>query len=210
MPTLLKTAPAASFIKEWQLPPAATLGSSVRCKGILNEVRSRLPARERKSLAVAGSALLLSMPEGSEIEFERIAAIISEALHRVEALRVIPRELEDVLAISTTERHRWLKDGRLRSAGTRTVRLPGRSKTITFHVFDPRHVEDILNADLVATWREDDAVAAAERRRTSALIRALSRREKSIPSEAGTTPLQEGPRPLLKGWEEFDREGLLR
>jgi hypothetical protein len=35
---------------------------------------------------------------------------------------------------------------------TRTVKL------ITFHVFDPRVVEDILDRDLVTIWREEDAV----------------------------------------------------
>jgi hypothetical protein len=39
----------------------------------------------------------------------------------LESLPIIPRELEDILTIKASERHRWLKAGRLPSAGTRTV-----------------------------------------------------------------------------------------
>jgi glucose/arabinose dehydrogenase len=36
-------------------------------------------------------------------------------LERIEDLPAIPREVEDILTISTTKRHRWLKDGRLKA-----------------------------------------------------------------------------------------------
>lgn len=34
------------------------------------------------------------------------------------------------------------------------MKLRGRARKITFHVFDPRVVEDILDRDLVTVWRE--------------------------------------------------------
>ena len=125
---------------------------------------------------------------------------------------MIPREIQDILSISTTERHRWLKDGRLQSAGTRTVKLRGRAKKITFHVFDPRRVEEVLNEDLVSAWREDDAIAKAENRRQAAWNRKLVREKKTA---ARATPVAEGSsedrsRHQLKGWAEFERTGLLR
>ncbi len=157
-----------------------------------------------------GGVLALRMPEHLAEQFCAVAAMVSEALLRVENLPIIPRELEDILAISTTERHRWLKDGRLASAGTRTVKLYGRAKKITFHVFNPRRVEEILDRDLVDTWREDDAIAAAENRRRAAARRALTRSRKSPSPSAKPTGEQEGVRPSLEGWEAFEREGLLR
>jgi len=45
-----KTYEDAELIKEWSLSPAATLGSSVRAKGILLEIRARLPARRKTQL----------------------------------------------------------------------------------------------------------------------------------------------------------------
>lgn len=211
MPKLPKIDPAPQSIREWALPPAASLGSSVRCKGILNEIRSRLPLHARKTVTNVGTTLVLSMPADLSEAFEASAAMISDALSGIEALPIIPRELEDILTISTTERHRWLKDGRLVSAGTRTVKLHGRAKKITFHVFDPNHIEDILDRDLVSTWREDDALAAAERRSHAAATRALTRKAKTTrPAEPDLSGQQGESRLMLEGWEEFARENLLR
>lgn len=144
-------------------------------------------------------------------DFRSVSAIVSGTLDGIESLQVIPREIEDILAISTTERHRWLKDGRLLSAGTRTVKLRGRARKITFHVFDPRHVEDLLDGDLIAAWREDDAIKASENRRRSAWKAKLTRSRKSggkaAPAPDGSPEGDAGPG--LRGWEEFERDGLL-
>jgi hypothetical protein len=123
---------------------------------------------------------------------------------------VIPREIQDILSITTTERHRWLKDGRLPSAGTRTVKLRGRARKITFHVFDPRMVEHLLDRGVAEEWREEDAAAAAENRRRAAykakLTRSLSTGGSKIPSPSSPNDASVD----LSGWEEFRRDGLLR
>jgi hypothetical protein len=203
---------AAKLIEEWTLPPAATLGSSVRAKGILLEIRARLPLAMKRSLDIRGGVLALSMPENADDDFRSASAIVSSTLEGIETLPVIPREIEDILAISTTERHRWLKDGRLQSAGTRTVKLRGRAKKITFHVFDPRRVEDVLDRDLVAAWREEDAARAAENRRRAAWKAKLTRSQKSggKASPESDSSRDEISSPKLLGWEEFERDGLLR
>lgn len=199
----------AKFVAEWTLPAAATLGSSVRTHGILLEVRSKLPSTVKKSLSVVASTLSLKMPEGQESAFQSTAATVERVLQDIENLPVIPREIEDILTIKTSERHRWLKDGRLPSAGTRTVKLRGRARKITFHVFDPRRVEEILDSDLVATWREEDALTAAENRRKAAWKAKLARAEKKAqPVSADDRQADEGHK--LIGWAEFEREGLLR
>jgi hypothetical protein len=144
---------AVSLAKTWALSSAATLGSSVRSKGILMELRARLPCTWRKSLNLTGGSLILAMPEGAEDDSGSVVVAISHALEAIESLPVIPREIEDILTISTGERRRWLDDGRLPSAGTRTVKLRGRARQITFHVFAPRIVEELLNRGAVDGWR---------------------------------------------------------
>lgn len=196
------------LIRSWQLPYAARLGSSVRSKGIYLEARARLPKSARKALSISAGELTLRMAEGSGDEFEDAARIVDKTLTGIEALPVIPREIEDILAISTTERHRWLKDGRLPSAGTRTVKLPGRAKKITFHVFDPRMVEDLLDRAVVDAWREEDAERAAENRRKAAWKAQLTRsNKKRSAGEATTETLEDDERFKLRGWAEFEREG---
>jgi len=207
MPSQKNKQPAAALTQEWTLPAAATLGSSVRAKGILLEIRARLPWAVRKSLDLAGGVLVLRMPEDQDTAFRETSVVVMEALDGIESLPVIPREIEDILSIKTSERHRWLKDGRLASAGTRTVKLRGRARQITFHVFDPRQVEDLLDRDVVASWREDDIEARAEKRRLATAVRRLSRPvATAVPEPDGP----QEPRPQLRGWAEFERLGLLR
>ena len=151
--------------------------------------------------------LTLRLPEGSDADVETAVAIASKAMRDVEDLPVIPREVEDILAIRPGERHRWLKDGRLQSAGTRSVKLRGRARKITFHVFDPRHIEDVLDRDLVTVWREEDAAAAAENRRRAAAKAALKRSRKRRGADPDSIR-EDATRP--RGWEDFDSDGLLR
>jgi hypothetical protein len=208
---VMKTTPTSSthsqLARTWPLSFRATLGSSVRVAGIFLEVRAGIPGEWRKSLSVKGRDITLAMPESASDEFERLARLIEVKLEGIERLPVIPREIQDILGISSTERHRWLADGRLPSAGTRTVNLRGRARKITFHVFDPKMVEDVLDRGTVDDWREHDALAAAERRRQAAWKRRLT----ATSTETSRTKAADPDlSPGLKGWEKFQREGLLR
>ncbi|PYE93679.1 hypothetical protein C8J35_11260 [Rhizobium sp. PP-F2F-G38] len=199
------------LLRTWTLPSAATLGSSVRAKGILLEMRARLPASSKKLLVLESGELVLAMPASAKTEFNAAASIVSAAMKDIESLPVIPREIQDILTIKPGERHRWLADGRLPSAGTRTVRLAGRAKKITFHVFDPRVVEDLLNSGRVDEWREDDLAAAAENRRRAAYKAKLTRSlRKGRSVVASPSAALDEAAAKLDDWEAFGRDGLLR
>ena len=92
------------------------------------------------------------------------------------------------------------------------MKLRGRAKKITFHVFDPRHIEDVLDRDLVTVWREDDAMAAADNRRRAAAKAAMARSEKREGNKlsASNGNPRKTPRKKLEGWEEFEDNGFLR
>lgn len=208
MPSKPQARLPTDLIAEWPLPAAATIGSSVRAKGIVLDIRAKLPSRVKTSFDVIAGTMVLRMPEEARTEFNQASSVISALLDGIENLPVIPREIEDILSISTTERHRWLKDGRLPSAGTRTVKLRGRARKITFHVFDPRKVEEILNQDLVSIWREDDALTARENRRR-AFWKAKSVKA-DRPDKEDFASDDAGAKPNLAGWEDFERDGPLR
>jgi hypothetical protein len=199
------------LVRPWVLSPAATLESSVRAKGILLELHARLPVASKKTLDIDGAELTLAMPASAKAEFHAAASVVANALEDIESLPVIPREIQDILSIKTSERHRWLKDGRLPSAGTRTVRLNGRAKRITFHVFDPKFVEDILDRGVVDEWREADALAATENRRRAAYKAKLMRPLKKAGKSSKTVERHpDASATKLRGWAEFDIDGLLR
>ena len=196
--------------KSWDLPLAATFGSSMRVKGILLEARARLPVAVRKSLDANGRTITLSMSEADGAEFRSALGVVRRLLENVESLPVIPREIQEILAITPTERRRWLDDGRLPSAGTRTVRLQGRARQITFHVFDPHVVEDILDRGLVDEWRVADAEAKAENWRRALWKAKLARSLKKERKASSGSQSEDTERPGLSGWDEFTRNGLLR
>jgi hypothetical protein len=202
----------ASMVAEWPLPPSATLGSAVRLKGIEREIRARLPWAVQKFAKAETGRIVLRMLKTDADAFQAGSATISRTLEGIESLPVLPREAEDILTISGRERHKWLRDGRLKSIGTRTVKMRGRSRAVTFHVFDPRHIEDILDRDLASAWREEDALEVTENRRRGAGKAALTRagkRERKARGAAGPGK-DGGPQPKLQGWNTFEAEGLLR
>lgn len=196
--------------ESWELPLAATFGSSVRVKGILQEIRARLPVTLRKSLDAEGKTLTLAMSNSAASEFRSALAVVRDALVGVEMLPIIPREIQDILVITPTERRRWLDDGRLPSAGTRTIRLKGRARQITFHVFDPRVVDEVLDRGLVDEWRVADAEAKAENRQRAAWKAKQARSLKKDSSASSGSPSSAADHSGLEGWDEFTRDGLLR
>jgi len=198
--------PPDELSKTWLLPYAARMGSSVRSKGLFMEVRERLPKGLQKSLTVNSGELTLRMPGGDSKAFSEASMIISKALDGIERRPVIPREIEDILGISTTERRRWLADGRLPSAGTRTIKLRGRG-TITFHVFDPDMVRKVLDQDVIHFWREQDAETKAERRRVAAWG---AKSKTSSGQPRSPSAVHDDPeRFKLRGWADFEKDGPL-
>jgi len=57
------------LLRIWTLSPTATIGSSLRAKGILQELQARLPSASKKSLALEGSDITLAMPVREKAAF---------------------------------------------------------------------------------------------------------------------------------------------
>ncbi len=210
MPRPPRPKPPTRIVQQWPLPPAATLGSSVRARGILLEIRAHLPLSAKRLVDVETGAIVLRVPEDDPEDHRATVDLVTRQLVGIETLPIIPREVEDILSIKAAERHRWLKDGRLQSAGTRTVKLRGRARKITFHVFEPHHIEDVLDRGLPEIWREEDALAAAENRRRGAQKAAMKKAAGKVASPVSTAGGRQGhPVASLKGWDDFDIDGLL-
>lgn len=200
---------AAQTIQSWALPPEATLGSALRAKGILQHIRARLPLSLRKAISLETGKLTLAMPAQPDSVSAAAVQAIQQTLDAIRSLPVIPREIEDILSISASERHKWLKDGRLVSAGLRTVKLRGRAKKISFHVYDPRFVEDLLDRAAPELWRLQDRETAAENRKRAA-AKAKHTRSVNKKASAPTQSDASTPAPDLQGWEAFDADGFLK
>lgn len=150
------------------------------------------------------------MPDTEAAEFDALSAIVADMLAEIAKLPILPSEAEDILSISSRERHKWLDDGRLQSAGTKTVKLRGRAKAVTFHVFTPSFIEHVLDSGLPEIWREEDIATTAENRRRAAVKAALTRAGKRSAKSRKAAPGPDEQETGLDGWEEFEAEGLLR
>lgn len=198
------------LVRTWTLSPSTTMGSAVRAKGILQEIQARLPAASKKSVSLDGGEITLAMPASDKPAFTAATTIVGKTVEEAPSMPVIPREIQDILGMKASERHRWLADGRLPSAGTRTVRLAGRARRITFHVFDPSVVEDLLDRGAVDEWRVADVEAKAEKREKAAYQAKLARslKKKKSKSKHSQDELPDTAAKLA-GWDEFDIDGLL-
>lgn len=202
------------LVAEWPFPIAAAMGSTLRVKGIHRETKAALPAASRQLLSLEEGVFRIVAPEAEAERFAEAVRLVETILVRASDIPVLPTEVEEILNIGARERLKWTKDGRLRSAGTRTVRMRGRSRTVTFHVHDPRHVEDVLDRDLPTIWREEDEAERIENRRRGAGRAAATRAAKSSGAQR-STPGRSGRVAVSaagtdpEGWKAFFAEGLL-
>jgi hypothetical protein len=61
------------LIRTWTLSAAITMGSSVRAKGLLQEIQARLPSACRKTISLEGADLVLAMPADARPAFTAAA-----------------------------------------------------------------------------------------------------------------------------------------
>ena len=76
---------------------AAALGSAVRAQGIEREIRARLPFADRKRLSVEDGIVRLRIPAGQDERLANASRIVGEVLAGVDALPVLPGEVEDIV-----------------------------------------------------------------------------------------------------------------
>src|SRR5712692_7537884 len=112
-------------------------------------------------------------------------------------LAVEPWELETLLGCSTTERKRWLADGKLTPLTTRSVFKSGRE--LVYPVFDRRSIQRLTQEDL-AGWRAEHAALVAMRRKTGAQ-KASWRRAQNEQARQNEFAMVEG---VFSQWEHHE------
>lgn len=91
---------------------------------------------------------------------ENLAHDIRERLFRIARKPVSQRQVEDVLSITSRERIRWGKDGRLPRSGISRIRK-GVSE-ITLWTYPCDAIEDLAaNPAQICRWREEDAATTS-------------------------------------------------
>jgi hypothetical protein len=98
-------------------------------------------------------------------------------------LAVPPWELEELLTCTTTERKRWVEEGKLTIFDHRSFRKGGSQHD--YPVFDRRVIMSISREELEA-WRAEHQARVREHRKAGALAAAASRRARSQESNSAS------------------------
>lgn len=103
------------------------------------------------------------MFDGSEPE-ANIRRLMSDLDRRVDEFqrgRLHPRVVDEVLEISSRERRRWIKDGRLPISGSGLLRRG--KQDIHFPLHPPDKIARLAqDRDIIAEWRERDRAATRD------------------------------------------------
>jgi len=114
----------------------------------------RLASRAGPKYARSGRAC--RFPVDAKDEALEFARLLRERLRGIAKKPISQRHVERILAISSAERNRWAKDGRLARSGMATVR-PGKT-TVSLWTYPPDVIEALArNPDTIAAWRAADA-----------------------------------------------------
>ncbi|WP_199084508.1 hypothetical protein [Bosea sp. ASV33] len=145
-----------------RIPRDATLGSRMRAKE-LRRIIGRMIRHAKPLSLVANEHEVSAVFDGSEPE-ANIKRLLSDLNRRVDEFRrerLHPRVVDELLEISSRERRRWIKDGRLPISGSASFRRG--KQDIHFPLHPPDRIARLAQApDIIAEWRERDRVGTRD------------------------------------------------
>lgn len=109
------------------------------------------------------SGIFIACPEATEAEILQLCTVAEQRLGQLEDEPLTGKKVEKILSISSAERRRWSKDGRLPNAG-RTSFSQGRQRVSLF-VYSPVVIRSLATQpDQIAEWRRCDEITSKKAR----------------------------------------------
>ena len=143
-----------------------TLGSAQRSRDILNRVAAKLKGAHPLAQCGNDQQITAQFDIDQTDKLEIVIAKIDLMLDGCANERLMPRLVVEILAITSAERRRWTKDGRLPTSGMASFRRGPQSFYLSMHPL--KKIGQLANnPDLIAQWRKEDAERLSELRRTS-------------------------------------------
>lgn len=145
---------------------ALTLGSPRREKEALWRVMSKMRRAKPFELAIVGTQVQATFDPAVRGRLFGVLAAIGAYLDAFQTERLHPRVVEEILGISSRERLRWTKDGRLPKSGAGTFRSG--PQIMHFPLYRAQKIAALAkNGEIIRAWREADAVRIARDCETS-------------------------------------------
>jgi hypothetical protein len=143
----------------YEPPFSITLGSEIRAK----EIRYKLKVKLRRWRPLEKSDNGKVVTARFDIaDVEKIKCVLADLDRMLDVLtkeRLSPQMVEEILGITSLERKRWNKDGRLPKSGTGSFKKG--QQEIYFYLHPVAEIAKLAaNPKIIAEWREADAKAA--------------------------------------------------
>jgi hypothetical protein len=137
-----------------------TCGSSQRALQAIRIVKSVFRQAHNRVVThgPSGIGIVITCPRATESEIFRLCSIAEERLVRLREEPLTAKMVDEILSITSAERRRWSKDGRMPTAGN--VFFSQGKKQISLFVYSPDLIlESSAHPAQIADWRRQDSSA---------------------------------------------------
>lgn len=110
-----------------------TCNSATRLRGILKRVK-RVVKKQRLRSAIEAAELRVAVPDVPHEYLRDVIADITELIESIERLSLTPKEVEEAINITSQERIKWTKAGRLPRAEQRSFK---KGQEIFYQCYSP-------------------------------------------------------------------------
>lgn len=140
------------FLAVFQTTERMTLKSKMRQSSLIYTARSRL-TKHRLDFTETPDRVEATCPFSNYEKFFEIVAVLDQEIEASAKSRLTPLEVEQAMEITSRERLRWTKDGRLPTDGTDSFRKNGVTITFSLH---PYLGIAAIKPETIGKWRQDD------------------------------------------------------
>jgi hypothetical protein len=123
-----------------------TCNSPTRLRGILKRVK-RVARKQRLKSTIEAAELRVTMPDVPQEYLRDVIEAIAALVESIEGLSLTPKEVEEALNITSRERIKWTKAGRLFRKG----------QEIFYQCYSPSGIAHLATRpDAISEWRRSD------------------------------------------------------
>jgi hypothetical protein len=142
-----------------------TSGSSQKALQAIRLVKSVFRQQFKCIVMQRSASVSITCPEATEADILRISAVTEQKLTRLQQEPLAAKMVEEILAITSAERRRWSKDGRLPNAG-HALFSQGK-KQVSLFVYPPDTIRELADRpEQIADWRRHDSGTPAFHRQS--------------------------------------------
>ena len=134
-----------------------TAGSERRARRAMRIVRSAFKRLKYREIRDHDEGITVQILHADDVSIQHMVATVDQKLGYLAQEFLTTKMVEEILGITSRERTRWSKDGRLPNSGRASFKR-GQNRVSLF-TYSPVAIADLTkHPELIANWREMDAM----------------------------------------------------